>query len=391
MRILLLAPHPFFQARGTPIAVKAVIEFLSGRGHAVDVLTFPEGQDLEIRNCRFYRVSRLPRLRNVRPGFSLKKVVYDGLMLAACVRLVRRNRYHAIHAVEEAAFMAAVVRLLTGIPYIYDMDSSLPEQMVERFPGMGMAFGALRLMEGLAIRQSVGVLTVCSALEELVRQHDPGKVVGRVEDTTLLRNISGNGRNARILPAVRHGPVAMYVGNLEPYQGIDLLLGGFRHALERVPNAHLVIVGGCNDDIERYRERADRLGILDSADFLGPRPLSLLPGLLRQAEVLVSPRVKGLNTPMKIYSYLDSGTPVLATRLPTHTQVLDEGTAFLVEPQPAALGRGLARLFRDDRLRGELARNAKAYVQSEFTPQAAERKLEAFYSAIEARVAERSV
>jgi glycosyltransferase involved in cell wall biosynthesis len=182
----------------------------------------------------------------------------------------------------------------------------------------------------------------------------------------------------------------MYVGNLEPYQGIDLLLRGFRHTLERVPNAQLVIVGGREDDIDRYREHADRLGILDSAAFLGPRPLTLLPGLLRQAEVLVSPRVKGLNTPMKIYSYLDSGTPVLATRLPTHTQVLDEGTAFLVEPEPSALGRGLARLLQDDRLRLLLARNAKAYVQREFTPQAAQRKLEAFYSAIEARVAERS-
>jgi glycosyltransferase involved in cell wall biosynthesis len=182
----------------------------------------------------------------------------------------------------------------------------------------------------------------------------------------------------------------MYVGNLEPYQGIDLLLHGFRHTLERVPNAQLVIVGGRPDDIEMYREEAERLGILPSAEFLGPRPLNLLPGLLSQAEVLVSPRVKGTNTPMKIYSYLDSGTPVLATRLRTHTQILDEGTAFLVEPDPASLGRGLVRLFRDPPLRRQLARNAKAFVQREFTPEAAQRKLEAFYSAIEARVAERS-
>jgi glycosyltransferase involved in cell wall biosynthesis len=270
------------------------------------------------------------------------------------------------------------------------MDSSLPEQLVERFPGMRFVFGALRAMEGLAIRQSLGVLTVCSALEDLVRYHDPRKVVGRVEDSTLLAPSTANGRNTRSLPATRQGPVAMYVGNLEPYQGIDLLLHGFRHTLERVPNAQLVIVGGRQDDIDMYREEADRLGILPSAEFLGPRPLNLLPGLLRQAEVLVSPRVKGTNTPMKIYSYLDSGTPVLATRLRTHTQILDEGTAFLVEPDPASLGRGLARLLRDQPLRQQLARNAKAFVQREFTPQAAQRKLEAFYSAIEARVAEQS-
>jgi hypothetical protein len=70
----MLAPHPFFQARGTPIAVRTVLEFLCGRGHRVDVLTFPEGQDLDIPNCRFHRVRPLPTFRNVRPGFSLKKV-----------------------------------------------------------------------------------------------------------------------------------------------------------------------------------------------------------------------------------------------------------------------------------------------------------------------------
>ncbi len=293
----MLAPHPFFQARGTPIAVRTVLEFLSTRGHRVDVLTFPEGEDLDVPNCRFYRVRRLPKIRNVRPGFSLKKVAYDFLLLIESLRMIRRCRYDAIHAVEEAALIAAMLRKVSGIPYVYDMDSSLPEQMVERFPGLRFVFGALRAMEGLAVKQSLGVLTVCSSLEDVVRHHDPRKVVGRVEDTSLLAPSTANGRNTRSLPATQQGPVAMYVGNLEPYQGIDLLLHGFRHTLERVPNAQLVIVGGRPDDIEMYREQADRLGILHSAEFLGPRPLTLLPGLLRQAVVLVSPRVRGHQHP----------------------------------------------------------------------------------------------
>jgi glycosyltransferase involved in cell wall biosynthesis len=101
--------------------------------------------------------------------------------------------------------------------------------------------------------------------------------------------------------------------------------------------------------------------------------------------VLVSPRLKGLNTPMKIYSYLDSGTVVLATRLRTHTQVLDDRTAYLVAPDPEALGHGLAHLFSDPSLRSRLAREAKAYVQQEFTPEAAQRKLGTFYTMIESK------
>jgi glycosyltransferase involved in cell wall biosynthesis len=150
------------------------------------------------------------------------------------------------------------------------------------------------------------------------------------------------------------------VGNLERYQGIDLLLQGFRVTLRRVPSASLVIVGGREDDIRRYSGIAGGLGIQSRVHFLGPRPVHELSALLKQADVLVSPRLKGLNTPMKIYSYLDSGT---------------------------ALGTGLASLLGDGALRERLGRRAKAYVQDEFTPEAARRKLASFYDAMEAKVA----
>jgi hypothetical protein len=253
-------------------------------------------------------------VRNIRPGFSLKKVVCDAMMFLACMRMVRRSRYDLIHAVEESAFIAAAAQAVHGVPYVYDMDSSLAEQMVEAYPRLQFALPFMRYCESVAVRRSTGVLTVCAALEDLALGHDPAKPVGRVEDSTLLP------------------PAA-------------------------------------------------------SAEFLGPRPLNLLPGLLSQAEVLVSPRVKGTNTPMKIYSYLDSGTPVLATRLRTHTQVLDDRFAYLVDPTPQALGEGLAALLADRPLRERLALRAKEYVQQEFTPEAARRKLTSFYSVMESKVA----
>jgi glycosyltransferase involved in cell wall biosynthesis len=386
VKILLLAPHPFFQARGTPIAVRTVLEFLADRGHTVDVLTYSEGADVEIPNCRVHRIRRLPGLHGIRAGFSFKKVACDLLMVAACLGLMRRTRYDLIHAVEESAFIANLMRGLSGVPYVYDMDSSLPEQMVDAFPRLGFASPALRRMEAVAVRRSLGVLTGCAALEDVALGHDPGKPVGRVEDTTLLDGGTIEGRNSRPLPGADGGPVAMYVGNLERYQGIDLLLDGFGHTLRSVPEARLFIVGGREPDIAAYRRRAERLGIGGSVVFMGPRPIGSLPGLLHQADVLVSPRLKGLNTPMKIYSYLDSGSAVLATRLRTHTQVLHDDLAYLVDPEPAALGQGLARLMRDPELRRRLATNAKEYVRREHTPQAARRKLGAFYATMEARI-----
>jgi glycosyltransferase involved in cell wall biosynthesis len=392
VRILVLAPHPFFQARGTPLAVRRVLEFLGSRGHQLDLLTLHEGEDVAIPNCRIYRIARPFGINNIRPGFSLKKVVCDAFMFAKCLQMVRRNRYDLIHAVEESAFIAAAMQRLTGVPYIYDMDSSLAEQLVDAYPSLQFAFPTLRRCEALAVRRSLGVLTVCAALEDVAHGHAPDKPIGRVEDTTLLVAHpagDGNGQGGDAMPpgVGPETPLAMYVGNLEHYQGIGLLLEGFKHTLARVPQAHLVIVGGLPPDVNHYRRAAAELGIGARVHFLGPRPIALLDGLLKRADVLVSPRLKGLNTPMKIYSYLDSGTAVLATRLRTHTQVLDDRTAYLVAPEPEALGNGLADLLSDPALRERLAGQAKAYVQREFTPEAAERRLGSFYSMMESKAA----
>ena len=122
---------------------------------------------------RIYRIPAIPGMHNIRPGFSLKKVVCDVLMLMKSVGLVRRNRYDLVHAVEESAFIAAIIQMFSGVPYIYDMDSSLVEQMVDAHPGLRFVGMVLRRSEAFAVRRSLGVLTVCAALAEIAHGHAP--------------------------------------------------------------------------------------------------------------------------------------------------------------------------------------------------------------------------
>ncbi len=46
MNILMLAPEPFFQPRGTPISVYFRLKALSDLGHSVDLVTYPRGGDV---------------------------------------------------------------------------------------------------------------------------------------------------------------------------------------------------------------------------------------------------------------------------------------------------------------------------------------------------------
>ena len=77
MKILLLAPHPFYQERGTPIAVNLLLKALSERGDKIDVLTYHIGADTVHANVAIHRIARIPFVKSVRPGFSFKKIVCD--------------------------------------------------------------------------------------------------------------------------------------------------------------------------------------------------------------------------------------------------------------------------------------------------------------------------
>jgi glycosyltransferase involved in cell wall biosynthesis len=92
---------------------------------------------------------------------------------------------------------------------------------------------------------------------------------------------------------------------------------------------------------------------------LATGPLEDLGAYLAQADVLVSPRCSGHNTPMKLYSYLAAGKAVLATRIRSHTQVLSDDCALLVEPTAAALAGGFDALLRSPALRARLGQAAR--------------------------------
>lgn len=94
-----------------------------------------------------------------------------------------------------------------------------------------------------------------------------------------------------------------------------------------------------------------------------------LPEFMAASDVLVSPRIKGVNTPMKIYSYLQAGKPILATDIISHSQVLSSDFAFLVSPHPAAFAAAMRQLASDPKLRNRLADEALSVAQTRFSPE----------------------
>lgn len=403
MRILFLAPQPFYQERGTPIAVRLALGVLTqSRKHNIELLTYHEGADLTLPDVQHTRIP-IPQvlkgwLVGIGPGISLKKLVCDILFTYTALALVVRNRtsdsrFQIVHAVEEGVFVAWIIKHLFGLPYIYDMDSSLAVQLSDKWWWLKPIKPIMEWFERLAIRGSDAVVPVCDALAILASKHG-ARDQETVRDISLLEvpETTGPTPPSDTEPNLRAEAgfdqskiVLLYVGNLEPYQGMDLLIESFEIAASQIPELVGVVIGGSAAHIGQFSSKVARLGLSDRFKFIGPRPVADLKWYLGQADILCSPRVKGNNTPMKIFSYLHSGRVVVATDLPTHRQVLDETISVLAAATPDCFGMALARVAKDSSLRERIGSAAFKHAEERYTFPVFSQSLSGLYARVEAR------
>lgn len=351
-RILLVAPQPFYQDRGTPICVRQVIDALIQLGYEVEVLTYPVGNDLPGRHVQLRRSSNPFRITHVPIGFSFRKVLLDTTLFPELRRLLRSGRYDAVHAVEEAAFPAAFWGRRYGVPVIYDMHSSMAEQMndLPLFRN-GLARSVFRRMERWLVERATRVIS-SAGLAVRVRELSPRAQVREWEFSSELPAADRDEveRLRSSLEIASHHKVVLYSGTFERYQGLKLLLEAVPQVLAQEPDALFVMVGL---DGEHAAARIARIArdIPGHRLRLVPRqPREVIPGYFALADVLVSPRVYGGNLPLKVFDYLAAGRPIVATDIPSHRSVLTEERAILVPPRPEPLARAIVQLLHHPKL-----------------------------------------
>jgi glycosyltransferase involved in cell wall biosynthesis len=387
MRILLIAPQPFFSQRGTPINVRQMVQTLSEAGHEVHLATYSIGDPVSIPGLRIHRALPIPGVRRVPIGFSWRKVALDGLLALTTWRLIAGKRFDVVHAIEESVFFALPAARLRRIPVIYDLDSWLSDQLA--YGGRlrnGVILRVLRRIERAALRRSRLAITVSASLSDAVHAMEPNVPVAQIEDCPLDEALRAPdpARMARLRASYALGErrAVVYTGNLESYQGIGLLLDAFALVARARTDAALVLVGGSPAQVAAVRARAASLGLGDRVVLPGQRPAEEMPEWMAIGDVLVSPRLHGGNTPLKLYSYMWSAVPIVATDLPTHTQVLDASVAVLRPATAEGLASGILDVLADPARFAPLGVAARALVASDYSRDAFRRKLLAAYASI---------
>jgi glycosyltransferase involved in cell wall biosynthesis len=384
----MVAPQPFFEPRGTPISVYQRLEALSTLGYQVDLLTYFLGKDVSFPNVRILRTMRVGFIKHVRVGPSRAKILLDFLLMLKTFWMLITNDYDVIHSHEEAAFFCAPLAVLFRKRHLYDMHSILPKQL------SNFDYGNRRLivrlfvyLEKMVLKTCDAVITVGADLEEYVLKINPEVQEIKIENIALhafqipvkqkaiedlKEKLGFNGK----LPII-------YTGTYERYQGLELVLESAKMIQAKFPAVIFIFVGAKRNQVEDWTEKARSMGVEDCSIFIDAVSPEESMVYLAYAQILISPRIIGTTVPLKIYSYLHAGKPIVATNINAHTQVLNEDIAFLVDPTKEHFAEGIISLLSNPELCKRLGDNALQFAQENYNYQKYEAKVKQIYQSLE--------
>lgn len=390
MKVLVIAPQPFFTPRGTPLSVYYRTMVTAEMGHTVDLLTYGQGVDPDLPRVRMVRIPAFRWLGPVKVGPSALKAFLDAWIFFYALGMMIKNRYEVVHAHEEAVFFCRFLRPVFRYKLIYDLHSILSQQLTNfSFTRSKLLIGLFARLEDGCIARADAVITISPALAAYAIPRVRHPEAHFLIENSLFDPLRLKG--AQVAPQEipewfsllqRDRPVILYAGTFESYQGIGMLLEAFAHARKEMPEAFLLLLGGQQRQVDEATMQAREAGIADHCFFAGQVSRDLAQRATLAAEVLTSPRTVGDNTPLKIYEHIASSVPLVATRIGSHTQVLGDDECILVDPDPRSMGDGLVAALRGgDAIERRVAR-ARALYDERYSPAAYRGKMRRLFEKV---------
>jgi len=382
-RILFIVSQPFFQWRGSPIRVDLDVRALAQLGGEVDLLTLPLGEDRTIPGVRIHRVSNWLRIRDMPIGPSLSKLWFDVFLFFAAWRLLRRQRYDVIHAVEDTGLIALWWGQWFKVPVVFEKHSDPSSYRKGRLRNALMR--AYAAVEGICIRRAGAVIVTGPGLEQQALRLAPAQRVHHIPDIPSSFIEADAARTATLreqLLAEGGTCLATYVGSFAVYQGVDLMFEAIPEAVRLHPGMRVVVIGGSPEEIADRQRQLRGQQVEAFVRFPGKIAPDLLPDYLAASDLLLSPRLHGTNTPLKLLDYLKAGRGVVATDTTPNRLILDERVAVLTAPDPRAFAQGMVDLAQDSQRRERMGAAGQAFVREHYNFDVFKTKLAACYQGV---------
>jgi glycosyltransferase involved in cell wall biosynthesis len=383
--IAMVAACPFPANHGTPAAIREMSEELARRGHSIRVVTYPLSHAIPITGVEIDRVAHVGSNREISVGPSYQRMAFDVLLVFKLFGVVRKHKIDLIHAHNyEGALAGGLVGKLTGVPVIYNAINTMIGELASFnfIRPRALAVGLARVLDYVVPRLADMIIADTEELRSflLSKGIDPARVVTIHSGVRPEMFDGADGSAVRKRFATNGGPLVVYTGTFDDFQGIDHLMGAFKIVHERKPSASLLLVGSTINPAHRtkYEKMAVDLGFaprfaITSCD------LDELPQFLAAADVAVVPRPDSAGIPTKLLNYMAAGCAIVSFK--QSATILQHGeTAFLVEPATDQnFAQGIVTVLDDPELAQKLRTNVKSFVIGRFDWPSIAAKLEALY------------
>ena len=171
----------------------------------------------------------------------------------------------------------------------------------------------------------------------------------------------------------------LYVGRVERYKGIDVLLTSLHIAAKKFPAPRVAIVGSGN--VKFYRKKAAAFGLAEQVQFFGAVPYSRVRDYYLKSKIVVVPSVWSEPCGRTVIEGMGMGNVVVATNSGGTPELLeDRKTGFLIPPNdPVALERKLRYALNHYAKLYSMRRRAKAHVRNHYLSQQIVQQYESVY------------
>ncbi len=364
-RTLFIASQPFFEKRGSPIRLGFDLLALSQLGYGVDFITLPIGEERTIDGVDIIRAPNLFFAKKISIGPSPLKLAFDVVIFWMALWRCIRYRYAVVHGVEDCGIIALICGRIGRAKVVFERHSD-PESYKKSGFIKDIIVNIYTGVEKFVMRKADAVIGTGPGLVENAIKY------GRASRACLIPDIPSSLAEAdpEAIAEIRKSftqnedeILAGYVGSFAVYQGIDLLFKSIPLTVSRNKKIKFVIIGGSDKEIADRRAELAENGCLDNVIFAGFVDPDRLPSYLSSFDILLSPRISGMNTPLKLLDYLKAGVPVVATDCRANRLILDKNTAELCELNPESFAQGILSLAEDKEKRIRLTEGGDAVLK----------------------------
>jgi len=338
-------------------------------GYEVDLLTLPVGDKLTIPGVRIIRTPNLLKIKNMPIGPSAFKVMFDFFLLFKGLRLALKNNYDIIHCVEDAGILGMIISVLTGKSRLIFEIHSDPFSYKKGWLQNEVLHLYVKI-ERFVIRHADAVIATGPGLVKQAQELVRNVTVHHIFDIASSLVESEKNKCSVIRKKLKQRDderLITFVGSFAIYQGVDLIFKSVPIVIKRNPNARFVIIGGSDSEIAEKKSWLKQKSVSSAVTFVGKVPPDELPDYLAASDILLSPRMAGVNTPLKLLDYLKAGQAIVATDVPSNTLILDSSTAVIVSPEPEAFAEGICCLLSNEKRRISIALNGKKLSGSRYS------------------------